>query len=99
MDEKAFQELLESVREAGAIMRGEKTPSRVFTITPIDVKAIRKRLGLSQEGFARLLGVSVSTVRNWEQNRRQPRGAAQMLLLIAQRRPEVLLEVVQEVPA
>ncbi len=99
MEEKAFQELLESVREAGAIMRGEKPPSRVFTVAPANVKEIRRRLGLSQEGFARLLGVSVSTVRNWEQNRRRPRGAAQTLLLIAQRRPEVLLEVVQEVSA
>ncbi len=99
MDERHFQELLESVREAKAIMRGERKPARRFRIEPANVKQIRAQLGMSQREFAQLLGVSVATIQNWEQNRRQPRGAAQLLLLIAQRHPEVLLEIVQEVPA
>ncbi len=98
MDDKTFQELLESVRQGGAILRGERPPARAFGVTPADVKAIRQRLGMTQETFARFLGVSVSTVRNWEQNRRQPRGAARLLLLIAQRHPEVLLDLYQEIP-
>ncbi|NPA30369.1 MAG: helix-turn-helix domain-containing protein [Chloroflexi bacterium] len=98
MDDKTFQELLESVRQGGAILRGERPPARAFAIPPADVKSIRQRLGMTQETFARFLGVSVSTVRNWEQNRRQPRGAARLLLLIAQRHPEVLLDLYQEIP-
>lgn len=99
MDEKLFRELLESVREARDIMQGKRPPSRRFRIEAADVKQIREGLGLSQREFALLLGVSVATVQNWEQSRRQPRGAARLLLLIAQRHPEVLLEVVQEVRA
>lgn len=99
MEERLFQELMESVREAKAIMRGEQKSARRFRIEAADVKQIRQQLGLSQREFAHLLGVSVATVQNWEQNRRHPRGAAQLLLLIAQRHPEVLLEIVQEVAA
>ena len=99
MEERLFQELMESVREAKSIMRGEQKPARRFRIEAANVKQIRQQLGLSQREFAQLLGVSVATVQNWEQNRRRPRGAAQLLLLIAQRHPEVLLEIVQEVAA
>jgi len=97
MEEKRFQELLESVQKAKDIMQGKRPPSRRFRIEAADVKQIRERLGLSQREFAALLGVSVDTVQNWEQSRRQPRGAARLLLLIAQRHPEALLDVVQEV--
>ena len=97
MERESFEELLESARQAAAILRGESAPSRKFTFTPADVKAIRQRLGLSQRDFAMLLGVSIDTVQNWEQNRRKPRGAARLLLLIAQRHPEVLTEVVEEI--
>ncbi len=97
MDEKLFEELLASVQEAKEIMRGKRPPSRQFRIEAADVKRIRADLGLSQREFAALLGVSVDTVQNWEQSRRQPRGAARLLLLIAQRHPEALLDVVQEV--
>jgi len=52
MKKEAFDELLESVREAGKILRGEKKPSREFTFTPEDVQAIRKRLKKSEDEFA-----------------------------------------------
>src|SRR5205814_2047757 len=66
-----FQELLESVRQGGALLRGEEEPSRTFEIADPDVRGLRKRFGLSQEGFARLIGISVGTLRNWEQGRRR----------------------------
>ena len=97
MEKESFEELLESAQQAAAILRGDAPPSRQFTFTSADVKAIRQRLELSQRTFAMLLGVSTDTVQNWEQNRRKPRGAARLLLLIAQRHPEVLTEVVEEV--
>ena len=53
----------------------------------VDVRAVRNRLGLSQQQFAAGFGVSVGTVRNWEQGRRQPEGAARVLLRVIEREP------------
>jgi len=94
MKQELFEELLESVREAKAIMRGEKPPSRVFVYDEPDVKTIRHRFKLSQPKFAGLLGISVGTLRNWEQGRRQPEGAARVLLLVAAKYPEAVLDTV-----
>jgi putative transcriptional regulator len=57
------------------------------------VSLIREKIGLSQSRFASLLGVSVSTLQDWEQGRRAPCGAARTLLLVAHRNPTVLLDV------
>jgi DNA-binding transcriptional regulator YiaG len=57
-----------------------------------DIAALRSFTGLSQEAFARALGISVHTLRNWEQGRRMPHGPALALLRIAARHPEVLAE-------
>jgi len=51
---------------------------------------------LSQARFATLLGVSVRTLQEWEQGRRQPSGAAKTLIAIAQKRPEVLNELADQ---
>lgn len=53
----------------------------------------RRSLGLSQSEFAKLLGVSVRTLQDWEQGRKQPSGAAKMLLRVAEKHPKVLLDV------
>ena len=71
MEKQLFDELLESVREAKAIMRGERKPSRIFVYDEPDVKTIRQRFKLSQPKFADLIGISVGTLRNWEQGRRK----------------------------
>jgi putative transcriptional regulator len=94
MKKELFNELLESVREAKAIIRGEKQPSRVFVYDEPNVKNIRRRFKLSQPRFAGLLGISVGTLRNWEQGRRQPEGAARVLLLVAAKYPEAILNTV-----
>ena len=60
MKEEMFQELLQSVRDAGAIMRDEVEPSRVFVVEKPDVRSIRSKLGISQPEFARMLGISVT---------------------------------------
>jgi putative transcriptional regulator len=65
----------------------------VFTVkTKTDAARARARLGLTQEKFAALLGISPATLRNWEQGRRQPTGAAKVLLKVALRNPRVVLE-------
>lgn len=58
------------------------------------VIGIRERLGLSQQELADLLGISRRTVENWEQGRREPTGAAKVLLKVAARHPKVVLEAV-----
>lgn len=95
MSDQLFEELLESVREGGAILRGEKEASRKFVVETPDVKEIRERYELSQTEFAALLGISVKTLQNWEQGRRNPRGAARVLLQVAARHPEAVWDVVE----
>jgi putative transcriptional regulator len=95
-----FEELLESVREGGTILRGETEAARTFEFPEKngvpDVAAIRDRFGVSQPQFAELMGISVGTLRNWEQRRRDPEGPASVLLEVAYRRPDVVWSVVRE---
>ena len=94
MKKELFDELLQSVKEAAAIERGKAKPSRTFEVkTGNDVVRVRTRLGLSQIKFARLIGISEDTLQNWEQGRRSPAGPAKVLLKVAARHPEALLEV------
>lgn len=97
MKEELFEELLESVREGGAIFRGQQNPSRSFEMSAPDVRRIRKGYDLSQQEFAALLGISVGTLRNWEQGRRLPEGPARVLLRVAERQPEALWKAIQPV--
>jgi putative transcriptional regulator len=85
---KFGQDLIASVNEAIAIAKGEAKPARVFTPEEIDVAAIRKRLGLSQQKFAARFGLSQAMVRDWEQKRRNPDQAARTLLTLIARDPE-----------
>lgn len=104
-----------------ALVKGERTPSRVFRIekrpdgtfsrvalnpenrrresakaweAKSEVAKVRQSLDLTQEAFADLLGIGLSTLRSWEQRKREPSGAARMLISIALKHPEVLQEVV-----
>jgi putative transcriptional regulator len=87
---KDFENLVTSIQQAGRIKRGEAKPSRVTEFAPVDVKAIRMRLGKSQSEFARMIGVSVGTLQNWEQGRRRPEGPARALLTVAAANPEAV---------
>jgi putative transcriptional regulator len=90
MKKALFEELTESIREAGSIRRGERQPSRTFEFTPDDVRSIRERLHKSQSEFARMIGVTVPTLQNWEQGRRKPQGPARALLVVASREPQLV---------
>jgi putative transcriptional regulator len=93
MRKELFDELLESVKQAAAIERGEMQPSRVFVVDKKnEVSNVRAKLGLSQNKFAALLGISSATLKNWEQGRRHPTGAAKVLLKIAQQHPKIVLK-------
>jgi putative transcriptional regulator len=93
MNDELFQELLESVKQGAAIMKGEVEPSRSFDFPETEVRALREQFGLSQDKFANLVGISVGTLRNWEQGRRKPEGPARVLLRIASLHPEALLDI------
>ena len=88
MEEKLFEELLESVKEAGQVLKGERQPSRTFTVDAMDIRGIRESLNLSQYQFAALVHVSVKTLRNWEQGVRKPGGAAAALLTAIRNDPK-----------
>ena len=91
MDNERFNELLESVRDMGRHMRGEVVAEvRTREFPEPDVKAIRKRAGLSQTRFAYLIGVKPKTLQNWEQRRVRPTGPARALLKIVEANPAAL---------
>lgn len=80
------QDLLQSVRE----MKAGRF-ARVTQVQPTAAAQAREKVGLSQTQFSALLGVSVRTLQEWEQGRREPTGAAQTLLRVAVQSPEALL--------
>jgi putative transcriptional regulator len=90
-----FEELVESVKQGGAILKGTIEASRSTEFPDSEVRTIRKSYGLSQDKFASLLGISVATLRNWEQGRRSPEGPARVLLRVAAEYPEVILRSVK----
>jgi len=95
MKDELFNELVESVREGGAILRGDVEASRATDFPDPAVGEIRAEYGLSQSKFAALLGISVRTLQNWEQGRRQPQGPARVLLRVAARHPRAILDTVK----
>jgi len=93
------KELIEGMENALAYTRGQTVPGTrrsVVRVPRVDVRALRKRLDLSQKSFAETFGFSVSTVRNWEQGTRQPERAARILLAVIDRDPEGVREAVAE---
>ena len=96
------KEIIRGLREIKAWKRGE-AKLKTFTVElprAADVPAIRKELGLSQDQFALFMGVSVGTLRNWEQARREPQGPARSLLLVAAKQPQAVREAFKSaVPA
>lgn len=90
-------ELVKSMEQALAYAKGQDVPARVTTVMvpTVDVKAIRRRLGLSQAQFAGKFGFAPASVRNWEQGRRIPGGPARILLAVIGEHPEVVESVLR----
>ena len=91
---KLGSRMIQSAKEALAYASGDNVPGLVVH-KPVDVKAIRVKLGLTQPEFATRFGLSVGTVRDWEQHRAAPDRPAQMLLRVIEAAPEVVLRVAQ----
>ncbi|MEO0510731.1 MAG: helix-turn-helix domain-containing protein [Verrucomicrobiota bacterium] len=95
MEEIEFNRLVESVKQAKAVMKGEMVPGRVRVLEgPNLAKSAREKLNMTQQQFADTLETSVSTVRSWEQGTRAPSPAAHLLLKVANKHPETVLECV-----
>ena len=89
---KLVAKLAQSILEAGAILRGEMKPAVDRIVKPSSIKEIRTKLGVSQSQFARMIGIPVKTVQNWEQGRTQPDAPARALLKIAEKHPDAVLD-------
>ena len=91
MNDKDFQKLVKSVKQMGSIMRGDHIPHRRTVLTTVNVKALRERLGLTQNQFSGMIGVSIKTLQNWEQGWRKPEGPAKALLRVVEKEPQAVL--------
>lgn len=97
MTDEDFETLLRSMDETRRWLRGEDVPGfRVHFPPGGDVGAIRRKTGLSQTAFARQIGVSVATLRNWKQGRRCPDGPARVLLALLDKDPEIVARTLSE---
>lgn len=95
MNDDDFCRLLQGVKEAVAISRGELKPGRRYSVDSPNIRAIRKKAELSQSDFALLMGVSVRTLQNWEQGRRHPTGPAASLIRIFERFPQAAINALR----
>lgn len=93
---KAYTEISAGLKEAISHAKGKKTRARVHRPEPIDVKAIREKTGMSQQRFCATFGISLGTLRHWEQGLRAPRGAARVLLKVVASNPKVVMKAIGE---
>jgi putative transcriptional regulator len=80
MSKRAFDKIKEGLEEAIAVARGEAKPARFHVPEDIDVRAIRRQAGMSQEDFAAAFGFTISQIRDWEQGRTRPVGGLRAYL-------------------
>ena len=92
MSKKAFDKIASGLADAIAIAKGKADPAtyRVHVPADIDVAKIRRHMGLTREAFALRFGLTLGTVRDWEQRKRKPDGAARVLLTVIDKEPEAV---------
>jgi putative transcriptional regulator len=91
---KAFEEINAGLEDAINHAKGIRSKVTVHQPEPIDVKAIRKKTGLSQQRFCATFGISLGTLRLWELGLRSPRGPARVLLKVVDNDPKAVMRVV-----
>ena len=96
MNKSDFEKLATSIKQAGEIKKGKIPASRKYEFLPPDIKKIRRQLNKSQSEFALMIGVSLSTLQNWEQGRRKPEGPAGALLQVASKNPDAVMNALMQ---
>lgn len=92
---KAYTEISAGLDDAITHAKGKNTRARVHRSEPIDVKAIREKTGMSQQRFCSTFGISLGTLRHWEQGLREPRGAARVLLKVVSNNPKAVIKAIE----
>ena len=93
---KAFTEISAGIKDATAHAKGDKSGVIEHTPETLNVKAIRRKTGMSQQRFCATFGISLGTLRHWEQGLRYPRGAARVLLKVVDQNPKAVINAVTE---
>ena len=91
---KAFEEISAGLDDAIKHAGGQASKVVVHEPEIIDVKAIRQKTGMSQQRFCATFGISLGTLRHWEQGLRAPRGPARVLLKVVDNDPQAVIRVV-----
>lgn len=96
---KSGQRLIAAAKEARQIARGEIEPARMYIPADVDVRSIRRAVGLTQEDFAAEFGFSATQIKDWEQGRTRPLDAARAYLMMIEHHPQVIRELLAEIKA
>ncbi len=92
MDKKLFADVVESMQQHNEIIAGTRKAARVTKVDSSSIKVLRAKAGLTQEKFAALIQIDLSTLQNWEQGRREPTGPAKALLRAIENNPKAVLK-------
>ncbi len=95
-DTSEFDAIMEGMTQALEYSEGAREGFVTHVPETVDVRAVRAKTGLTQQAFADLFGIGVSTLRQWEQGRRHPRGPARVLLRVIEREPAVVLRALSQ---
>ena len=93
---KAFNEISAGLNDAIAHAKGEEARVVIHTPDVLNVRAIREKTGMSQQHFCATFGISLGTLRHWEQGLRTPRGPARVLLKVVQKNPQAVIQAVSQ---
>lgn len=99
MTKKAFDKIAAGLSEAIAIARGEAKPAKLFVPPEIDVQKIRSKVQMSQDQFASTFGFTLHQIRQWEQRRVRPLDAARAYLMIIDRDPKAVADLLRKASA
>ncbi len=95
----AFESIQQGLREAIDFADGKPVKAIVHAVSPVDVKAIREHVGMTQTEVASAFGISVGTLRHWERGDRTPRGPARVLLNVVAKEPQAVLRALSATPS
>jgi putative transcriptional regulator len=97
MSKKAFDKIAAGLNEALEIARGNAKPSKLYVPPEIDVRAIRRKLDLSQDDFAAEFGFTINQIRDWEQERTRPLGGVRAYLMMINKHPDAVLKILRDI--